>query len=122
LGRDIGHQRDYSEDVAASIDDEVRSLIESAHYEAYEALVENREVLDALVVELLAKETLNKEEIAKIFEPLKQRPISAAWTGSDRRIPSNIPPVEVPELAVAEVSGAPSEAVEVEDSTKAETD
>ena len=122
LGRDIGHQRDYSEDVAASIDDEVRSLIESAHYEAYEALVENREVLDALVVELLAKETLNKEEIAKIFEPLKQRPISAAWTGSDRRIPSNIPPVEVPDVAVAEVSGAPSEAVEVEDSTKAETD
>jgi cell division protease FtsH len=122
LGRDIGHQRDYSEDVAASIDDEVRSLIESAHYEAYEALVENREVLDALVVELLAKETLNKEEIAKIFEPLKQRPISAAWTGSDRRIPSNIPPVEVPELAVAEVSSAPNEAVDVEDSSKAETD
>jgi cell division protease FtsH len=119
LGRDIGHQRDYSEDVAASIDDEVRSLIESAHYEAYEALVENRDVLDALVVELLAKETLNKEEIARIFAPLKLRPIKAAWTGSEKRIPSTIPPVEVPELVEAEVSAAE---VAAEDSSKAETD
>jgi cell division protease FtsH len=95
LGRDIGHQRDYSEDVAATIDNEVRSLIEFAHYEAYQALVENRDILDALVVELLEKETLNKEEIERIFAPIKQRPIQPAWTGSDKRIPSDIPPVEV---------------------------
>lgn len=102
LGRDIGHQRDYSEDVAATIDSEVRSLIEFAHYEAYQALVENREILDALVVELLEKETLNKEEIERIFAPIKQRPIQPAWTGSDKRIPSDIPPVEVKPQAEVE--------------------
>ncbi|MEN9710926.1 MAG: ATP-dependent zinc metalloprotease FtsH [Actinomycetota bacterium] len=96
LGRDMGHQRDYSEDVAAAIDDEIRKLIDEAHHEAFETLVANREVLDALVVELLEKETLGKEDIARIFQPIKQVPARPAWTGSDRRVPSNIPPVEVP--------------------------
>ena len=43
----MGHQRDYSEEVAADIDDEVRALIEAAHDEAWEILVEYRDVLDA---------------------------------------------------------------------------
>ncbi len=96
MGRDFGHQRDYSEAVAADIDAEVRSLIDMAHHEAFDVLVENRAVLDALVVELLEKETLSKEEVARIFEPIKQRPARPAWTGSDARVPSNQPPVEVP--------------------------
>ncbi len=96
MGRDFGHQRDYSEAVAADIDAEVRSLIDMAHHEAFDVLVENRAVLDALVVELLEKETLSKEEVAQIFEPIKQRPARPAWTGSDARVPSNQPPVEVP--------------------------
>src|SRR5450756_2152406 len=44
LGRDVGHQRDYSEEVAAEIDAEVRGLIEAAHDEAWEILVEFRGV------------------------------------------------------------------------------
>ncbi|MEY2672212.1 MAG: ATP-dependent zinc metalloprotease FtsH [Actinomycetota bacterium] len=96
MGRDFGHQRDYSEAVAADIDAEVRSLIDMAHHEAFDVLVENRAVLDALVVELLEKETLSKEEVARIFEPIKQRPARPAWTGSDARVPSDQPPVEVP--------------------------
>ncbi len=61
LGRDYGHQRDYSEHLASVVDSEIRSLIETAHQEAYEILVENRSILDALVEELLEKETLQKE-------------------------------------------------------------
>jgi cell division protease FtsH len=95
LGRDLGHQRDYSEDIAATIDAEVRELIEMAHDEAHEVLVKNRKVLDALVVELLEKETLGKEDIARIFKPLKVRPSKAPWTGSKKRKPSAIPPVAV---------------------------
>ena len=49
LGRDMGHQRDYSEEVAGVVDEEVRRLIETAHDEAWEILVENRDVLDDLV-------------------------------------------------------------------------
>nr|WP_128222340.1 ATP-dependent zinc metalloprotease FtsH [Nocardioides yefusunii] len=97
LGRDMGHSRDYSEAVAAQVDLEVRTLLTDAHHEAFEILVENRDVLDALVLELLDKETLDKAQVAKIFEPLRRRPARPAWTGSERRVPSTLPPVEVPQ-------------------------
>jgi len=96
MGRDFGHQRDYSEAVAADIDEEVRTMIDLAHHEAFDVLVENRTILDALVVELLAKETLSKDEVARIFENVKLRPARPAWTGSDARVPSNQPPVAMP--------------------------
>ncbi|WP_042411312.1 ATP-dependent zinc metalloprotease FtsH [Streptacidiphilus carbonis] len=101
LGREMGHQRDYSEEVAGLVDEEVKKLIENAHNEAWEILVENRDVLDNLVLELLEKETLNKEQIAEIFRPIVKRPARPAWTGSARRTPSTRPPVQSPrELAL----------------------
>ncbi len=102
MGRDMGHSRDYSEDIAGAIDEEVRSFIDIAHHEAFDILQENREVLDALVVELLEKETLNREEIERIFTPLTRRPERAAWTGSARRVPSTQPPVEAVKAKPAE--------------------
>jgi cell division protease FtsH len=101
MGRGTTTGQEYSEQIASAIDEEVRAFIDVAHHEAYEILVENRDVLDALVVELLEKETLNREEIATIFEPLKRRPGRPAWTGSARRSPSARPPVDVPPLASA---------------------
>ena len=93
LGRDYGHQRDYSENVAAIVDSEIREMIENAHQEAFDVLVANRETLDRLVEELLENETLNKEEIAVIFKKVKKVKPRAAWTGSQNRTPSNQPPV-----------------------------
>ncbi|MGW6913550.1 ATP-dependent zinc metalloprotease FtsH [Kitasatospora sp. NPDC054939] len=107
LGREMGHQRDYSEEVAGLVDEEVKKLIESAHNEAWEILVENRDVLDNLVLELLEKETLNKEQIAEIFAPIVKRPHRPAWTGSARRTPSTRPPVQSPkELALTNGAAA----------------
>jgi cell division protease FtsH len=120
MGRDMGHGREYSEEVASAIDEEVRAFIDVAHHEAYEILAENRDVLDALVVELLEKETLNREEIERIFEPLKRRPGRPAWTGSARRSPSDRPPVEVPPLANTNAFG-PKAVVEASEAT-AESD
>ncbi|MFJ4500433.1 ATP-dependent zinc metalloprotease FtsH [Streptomyces sp. NPDC088864] len=101
VGREMGHQRDYSEEVAALVDEEVKKLIETAHNDAWEILVENRDVLDTLVLRLLEKETLGKEEIAEIFAPIVKRPARPAWTGSARRTPSTRPPVLSPkELAL----------------------
>jgi cell division protease FtsH len=97
LGRDMGHQRNYSEEVAAVIDAEVKGLLGTAHQEAFNTLEENRDVLDALVLELLDKETLDKAQIARIFEPLRLHPPRPAWTGSPDRSPSAIPPVEIPQ-------------------------
>ncbi|MBP0455256.1 ATP-dependent zinc metalloprotease FtsH [Kitasatospora sp. RG8] len=107
LGREMGHQRDYSEEVAGLVDEEVKKLIENAHNEAWEILVENRDVLDNLVLELLEKETLNKEQIAEIFAPIVKRPARPAWTGSSRRTPSTRPPVQSPkELALTNGAAA----------------
>jgi cell division protease FtsH len=97
LGRDLMHQKDYSEAVAAIIDDEIRNLIETAHLEAYKILEDNRQTLDDLVLALLDRETLNKEEIAEIFKPLKKRQARPAWTGSIKRKPSRKPPVKAVE-------------------------
>ncbi|KDN83686.1 ATP-dependent zinc metalloprotease FtsH [Kitasatospora cheerisanensis] len=111
LGREMAHQRDYSEEVAGLVDEEVKKLIETAHNEAWEILVENRDVLDNLVLELLEKETLNKEQIAEVFAPVIKRPPRPAWTGSSRRTPSTRPPVQSPkELALTNgaVSGTDS--------------
>ena len=94
MGRDYGHQRDYSEDVAAVVDEEVRALIERAHQEAWGILTQYRDVLDALVVALLDRETLDKEEIAEIFAAVPKRAARAAWTGSTERIPSDRPAID----------------------------
>jgi cell division protease FtsH len=97
LGRDLGHARNYSEEIAAIVDEETKKLLATAHQEAFDILEENRDVLDSLVLELLDKETLDKEQIAKVFEPLRRRPERPAWTGSPDRKPSKIPAVEIPE-------------------------
>ena len=101
MGRDMGHTRDFSEEVAAAIDEEVRAFIETAHQEAYDLLVANRDALDAIVVALMERETLQKEEIAEIFAELNLREPRGAWTGSARRTPDISGPVEVPALDAA---------------------
>jgi cell division protease FtsH len=67
LARDLAEERNYSEDVARSIDQEVRRIIEHCYEEARTILAENREVLDRLVEELLERETLEQEEVAAII-------------------------------------------------------
>jgi cell division protease FtsH len=93
LGRDYGHQRDYSEEVAGIVDEEIRKMIQNAHQEAYDILVENRDILDQLVTALLEKETLLKDEIDVLFKKVRTVKPRPAWTGSPLRIPSTKPPV-----------------------------
>jgi cell division protease FtsH len=100
LGRDMGHQRDYSEEIAAQVDAEVRALVENAHHEAWEICVEYRDVLDELVLRLLDKETLTRDELTEIFAPVVKRPQREHLTGNGRRPLSDVPPVLTPaELA-----------------------
>src|SRR5690348_16712510 len=89
LGRDMGHQRDYSEEVAGVVDEEVRRFIEAGHDEAWEILVEHRQVLDDLVLALFEKETLNKDELAEVFRPVHKRPERPVWLSSTRRTVSD---------------------------------
>ena len=97
LGRDLSHQRDYSENLAAVVDSEIRKLIDNAHQEAFDILEVNRTILDELVLVLLEKETILKEEIEEVFKNVKSVKPRPAWTGSDSRKPSTQPPVAIPE-------------------------
>ncbi len=62
LGREISEQRNYSEDVAELIDDEVRNIVEDAYVRAREVLSEHRDKLDVLAKVLMEKETIGREE------------------------------------------------------------
>jgi len=66
LGRDFHEERNYSEEIAAKIDTEVRTLVESCYQKAIELLTTNRAIMDRIVHVLLEKETLSAEELARL--------------------------------------------------------
>jgi cell division protease FtsH len=68
LGREISEQRNYSDEVAAKIDAEVRQIIDRAYTRATEALTTHREVLDRLAALLVEKETIEHEEFEALFD------------------------------------------------------
>jgi cell division protease FtsH len=114
IGRDMAQKADYSEATAQVIDVEVRALLEGAHQEAYAALNLNRDVLDALAKELMERETLQADDIAKIFANVKKIPARKTWLSSDKRPVSKIPPIAIPpkaSTAMAPVAAAKPKAV-----------
>jgi cell division protease FtsH len=70
LGRDLGEQRNYSDEVAKQIDEEVRAIIDRAYDRAYEVLTTNRERLDRLAAKLVAEETVDSEGFEALFADL----------------------------------------------------
>jgi cell division protease FtsH len=71
LGREISEQRDYGDKVAEEIDEEVKSLVEEAHRQATEILTKNRAKLIQIAQRLIKDETIEGEELEKLFnEPV----------------------------------------------------
>jgi len=77
LGKEFGHQPDYSGQVAQLIDEEVRALLDEAHDEALEILVENDHVLEDLSAKLLEVETVDGKLLDEVFAPVHHRPSRA---------------------------------------------
>ncbi len=67
LGRDIASDRDFSDETAAAIDEEVRNLVDQAYRRAKEVLVGNRHILDNLAEMLVEKETVDADELQDIL-------------------------------------------------------
>lgn len=67
LGRDIMAERDFSEETASAIDDEVRNLVDQAYRRSKTVLLENRSVLDALAKMLIERETVDAEELQDLL-------------------------------------------------------
>ena len=78
LGRDYGRQQDYSDEIASSIDDEVRNLLSDAHVIAGKILKKFKKQMDVMVKQLMEKETLNKEEVAEIFKTIAKVKITGS--------------------------------------------
>ncbi len=67
LGRDIGHERNYSEEIAYAIDKEMRRIVESCYQQAQELLAQHRDKLDKLAQTLLERETIKGDELEALF-------------------------------------------------------
>nr|WP_211178283.1 ATP-dependent zinc metalloprotease FtsH3 [Brasilonema octagenarum] len=67
LGRDIMAERDFSEETAAAIDEEVRILVETAYQRSKEVLENNRHILDQIAQMLVDKETVDAEELQELL-------------------------------------------------------
>jgi cell division protease FtsH len=74
LGREISEQRNYSEEVAFQIDQEIRELIDAAHEQARVIVDEQKEKLQAIAELLLEAETIEGEELEALFENPRPRP------------------------------------------------
>ena len=74
LGREIGEQRNFSEDVAKLIDQEVRAIIDRAYDRATDVLTKHRDRLDRLAEKLIAEETVDAEQFETIFDGIPPKP------------------------------------------------
>jgi cell division protease FtsH len=111
LGRDFGHQPDYSAEIAVEIDREIRALIDEAHDEALEILVHNRDVLEELADALIDKETIEKDELKEILDKVRSRPSRAAkplMNGDQSSVPQSAVVTRLRRLQRASTDGPSS--------------
>ncbi len=72
MGRDFGHQRDYSEQIAYEIDEEIKHIIDERYEYAKKLLTENRDMLEEISKELLEKETIDEKEFEEIMKRVEE--------------------------------------------------
>lgn len=92
LGRDYNEDRNYSEDIARQIDEEVRSIVDDCHHRATELITNNRDKMIAVVAALMERETLNREEFLAVLAgetlaPMEELSMPGDQTGTES--PSN---------------------------------
>jgi len=74
LGKEIGEQRNYSEEVALTIDEEVKHLIEQAYQQAHDVLTRHRDLLTQIATRLMQEETLDAEQFESMFAAMPPQP------------------------------------------------
>lgn len=92
-----GGGREHSDQLAHTVDEEVRALMDAAAQEAWQIMMDNRHVLDRLTTVLLEKETVLEGELKEIFADIVKAPERELWLSSADRPVSDIPPVPMPE-------------------------
>ncbi len=99
LGRDFHEDRNYSEEVAAKIDVEIRNIVDACYDKATQMLTEHREILDRIVNVLLEKETIGSEELDRLIngepEPPSLTPSDPPTPPSNTAVSAEAPKDEV---------------------------
>src|SRR5207247_7618877 len=105
LGREIGEQRNYSDEIAKQIDEEVRAIIDGSYARAMDVLVKHKDKLTTLAEKLVAEETVDSEEFEKLFSdiPPKENLHGIATrivaTGAQKPPPTPLPRPELTRAA-----------------------
>ena len=100
MGRDFGHERNYGEDVASVIDREIKRIVAEQYALAIKILSDNRDVMDAVVNELLEKEALDDEEVKAIYDRVIARRTDGSINVPRQMLPET-PDEEKPALIIA---------------------
>lgn len=87
---------EHSDQLAHVVDEEVRTLMDTASQEAWQIMIDNRHVLDRLTSVLLEKETVLENELNEIFADIVKAPPRDLWLSSPHRPVSDAPPVPIP--------------------------
>jgi cell division protease FtsH len=103
MGRDFGHERDYGENIATVIDEEVSDMISTQYTRVKEILVKHRPHMDAIVKILLEKETLDKAEVDAIVEEINRKIANGENPVMDDK--TDITPPQIPPSATGDESG-----------------
>jgi cell division protease FtsH len=100
LGREIGEQRNYSDEIAKTIDEEVRAIVDRAYERASQVLETHRDRLDALAQKLIAEETVDREGFEALFSDLPPKEDLHGLPPRQHR-PEGGTPVETPPVLKA---------------------
>ena len=73
MGRNFGNTRDFSEEIAADIDKEVKKIVDKQYDYAMQLLSENRDMLEHIAKNLLEKETLDEKEFEDLMNEVKNK-------------------------------------------------
>jgi cell division protease FtsH len=92
LGREIAQHRDYSEDTAIKIDQEVRKLVNAGYTVAKQVISDNRDVLERIARALIEREVLDANEIKMLVENQQLPPIQPPPTSKDDGVQHVIKP------------------------------
>ncbi len=105
VGMDFGHSREYSEQSAASIDAEVKKVLDQCYVRAQKLLADNREKLEAVVAALLERETLSRGDFVTLMEGKPLPPMSEAEKLRPAEVPQGTDPIAQDERKQNEEEG-----------------
>ena len=108
LGREIGEQRNYSDEIAKTIDEEVRAIVDRAYERARQVLETHRDRLDALAAKLIAEETVDRAGFETLFADLPPKEDLHGLPPRRHRPEGGEPAAPVPAVKAAKTKSSPA--------------